>query len=112
MRVSHELERGVICERCLNITTKEMGYKRIQISTPIKEDSTGRIKHIDRMNLCNECYEEYKSLIREWTKQCKNCEYCDLAENKCLVDNTKCYEKGKPLHSICNNYKEGSWCPM
>ena len=78
MRVSHELERGVICERCLKITTKEMGYKRIQISTPLKEDSTGRIKYIDRMNLCTECYEEYKSLIRDWTKQCKNCEYCDL----------------------------------
>ena len=68
MRVSHELPKGVVCEKCLQVTTKEMGYKRIQVLTPIKEDSTGRYKNIHRMNLCDRCYEEYKHLIKKWTK--------------------------------------------
>ena len=68
MRVSHELPKGVVCEKCLQVTTKEMGYKRIQVLTPIKEDSTGRNKSIHRMNLCDRCYEEYKHLIKQWTK--------------------------------------------
>lgn len=42
-------------------------------------------------------------------KECKNCEFCDLSSNVCLIDNLKCYEKGIKIHSECNNYLKGTW---
>ena len=54
MREKHELERGVICEKCLKVSSKEEGYTRINFPKPIKEDSTGRTRVVSRMNLCNE----------------------------------------------------------
>lgn len=59
MRVAHELEKGVVCERCLKHTTKEDGYKRINVLSPVVEDTTGKYKTIYRMNLCKDCYKEY-----------------------------------------------------
>lgn len=43
------------------------------------------------------------------SKECKNCELCDLINNICLIDNMKCYEKGTKVHSECNKYIEGTW---
>ena len=64
MRVSHELERGVICEKCEEVAYKG-GYKRIATMTSIVEDTTGRFKTIHRMNLCNKCYKEYRELLNK-----------------------------------------------
>lgn len=61
MREKHELEHGVICEKCLDIVTKE-NYTRIRFAKPIVEDTTGKEKIVSRMNLCNSCYEEYKKV--------------------------------------------------
>jgi hypothetical protein len=66
MRIQHELEKGVVCERCLKHTTKEEGYKRINASTPIVEDSTGKYKVIHRMNLCASCYKDYREMINKF----------------------------------------------
>lgn len=63
MREKHELERGVICEKCLKVSSKEEGYTRINFLKPIKEDSTGRTRVVSRMNLCNECYEQLKQIL-------------------------------------------------
>lgn len=63
MREKHELERGVIWEKCLKISSKEEGYTRINFTKPIKEDSTGRTRNVSRINLCNNCYEELKQIL-------------------------------------------------
>lgn len=60
--MSHELERGVVCEKCEN-TAYKGGYKKISTFTSIVEDTTGRLKNIHRMNLCNKCYKEYRDLL-------------------------------------------------
>lgn len=67
MRENHELERGIICEKCLNHATKEKGYTRVNFTKPIKEDSTGKTKSINRINLCDNCYNELIKLIEEFT---------------------------------------------
>ena len=64
MRVSHELDKGIVCEKCNKVSTKESGYKRINVLEPIVEDSTGRYKTIHRMNLCRKCYGSYKELLK------------------------------------------------
>lgn len=63
MRVNHELERGVICEKCNKVVYKG-NYVRIQTLEPIVEDTTGRCKTINRINLCRECHKEYKQMIK------------------------------------------------
>ena len=45
-------------------------------------------------------------------QDCKSCEYFDLAENVCLRDNSKGYDKGICLHNGCKQYEEGHWKPM
>lgn len=67
MRKKHELEHGVICEHCLHII-KNKNYKRINTLIAIKSDTTGRFKTIDRVNLCDQCYETYKNLISEFIR--------------------------------------------
>lgn len=66
MREKHELDRGVICEKCLKVASKK-DYIRINFNKPIIGDSTGTTKVISRMNLCNECYEELKVLLESFT---------------------------------------------
>lgn len=66
MRERHELERGIICEKCLNFASKKE-YTRINFIKPIAEDSTGMTKVVSRMNLCNDCYEEFKEVIESFT---------------------------------------------
>ena len=63
MREKHELEKGVICESCLEIARKEEGYTRIRFERPLPKDTTGVTKTISRMNLCNNCYMEFKKII-------------------------------------------------
>lgn len=65
MRESHELEHGIICEKCLCIATKD-NYTRIQFSKPIPEDTTGRTKVIARVNFCNSCYEKFKKVTESF----------------------------------------------
>ena len=62
MRLNHELDRGVICEKCEQVVYKG-NYKRINTLDPLVEDTTGRCKNIHRLNLCNKCYTEYKDLL-------------------------------------------------
>ena len=66
MRERHELEHGVVCERCLDIVYNKQ-YTRIQYSKPVVDDTTGRVKFISRMNLCNKCFGEYKNMIETFT---------------------------------------------
>ena len=66
MREKHELERGIICEKCLKIASKK-DYIRSSFNKPIIGDSTGATKVISRMNLCSECYEELKGLLETFT---------------------------------------------
>lgn len=66
MREKHECERGVICERCLKLVYKG-NYTRIQYSRSVVDDTTGTTKTISRMNLCNDCFDEYKDLIEIFT---------------------------------------------
>lgn len=68
MRISHELEKGVICERCLKHVTKE-NYKRTVTQKPNVNDTTGSCKIIYRLNLCNDCYEEYKELVNKFIER-------------------------------------------
>lgn len=43
--------------------------------------------------------------------ECKNCQYCDLCDNTCMVTGEKCYtEKNK--HPTCDNYRVGEWTTM
>lgn len=62
MREKHELERGIICEKCLKTSFKKE-YTRISFTKPIPEDTTGRTRVVSRMNLCNKCYEELKLIL-------------------------------------------------
>ena len=68
MRVQHELEKGIICERCLEHVTKE-NYKRINVSKAIIEDTTGRFKVIHRVNLCQSCYNDYRKLVNDFIER-------------------------------------------
>lgn len=45
-------------------------------------------------------------------KECKNCEHCNIYTNTCLIDDSKCYEKGKLLKENCEFYEEGKWTDM
>ena len=65
MRTRHELDKGVICEKCLHIVTKK-NYKRITTNQPILSDTTGRFKVVYRINLCNNCYDKYAKLVDEF----------------------------------------------
>lgn len=40
---------------------------------------------------------------------CRNCEFCDISENKCLIHNHKCYDKTGCLHQQCKDYIGGTW---
>lgn len=66
MREKHEIEKGIICERCLAIVQKGY-YTSIRYVRPVVEDTTGVNRTISRMNLCNECFEEYKKIIEAFT---------------------------------------------
>ena len=66
MRENHELPKGVVCEKCLKIVSKEE-YTKINFSKPVPEDTTGRTKVISRMNLCDDCYEQLKGLLEAFT---------------------------------------------
>lgn len=66
MREKHEIEKGIICERCLTIA-KKGHYTCIRYMRPILEDTTGANKTFSRMNLCDECFEEYKKIIEMFT---------------------------------------------
>jgi len=66
MRERHELEHGVVCERCLDIVYNKQ-YTRIQYSKPVINDTTGKVRYISRMNLCNKYFEEYKNMIETFT---------------------------------------------
>lgn len=44
--------------------------------------------------------------------ECKSCQFCNIYNNVCLVDNQKCYEKGVVVHNECDCYEEGRWCPQ
>ena len=65
MRTRHELDKGVICEKCLHIV-KNKEYKRITTNQPILSDTTGRFKVVYRINLCNNCYDKYAKLVDEF----------------------------------------------
>lgn len=67
MRRGHELEKGIICERCKRIFYKG-NYISIKYLEPILEDNTGRYKTINRHNLCKKCYSEYEYIIHEFIK--------------------------------------------
>lgn len=41
-------------------------------------------------------------------RECKHCEYCDLANNQCNVTGAKCYENYICLHENCKDYMEGT----
>lgn len=45
------------------------------------------------------------------TKECKNCQLCNIYENICLVDKKQCYEKGVQVHDECDCFVEGHWRP-
>jgi len=62
MRRQHELERGIVCEKCRKIAHKGF-YKRIKVETAITTSTTGENKVIYRMNLCDSCYDQYCSII-------------------------------------------------
>ncbi len=62
MREKHELEHGVICECCLKHAYKG-NYTRIAYLRSDVLDSTGVAKTIGRMNLCNNCFEEYTKIV-------------------------------------------------
>lgn len=66
MRKRHEIENGIICERCLCIA-KKGNYTTVKFFKPIIEDTTGRTEIISRMNLCNDCYNEYKKMTEFFT---------------------------------------------
>lgn len=80
MRENHELDRGIICEKCLKIVSKEE-YIRLNFNKPIPEDTTGRTKVVSRINLCNECYEELKVLLESFTGR-KFIEKVDVTSKK------------------------------
>ena len=42
-------------------------------------------------------------------RECKNCEYCDLFNNRCFNDDTICYKDGNCIHIGCKDYVEGKW---
>lgn len=65
MREKHECEKGIICERCLGLALKGH-YTRIQYSRPVVDDTTGATKMISKMNLCNDCFNDYKNLIESF----------------------------------------------
>ena len=62
MRERHELEHGVVCECCLRHVYKG-NYTRIAYLKNDVLDSTGIFKTIGRMNLCNNCFEEYTKFL-------------------------------------------------
>lgn len=68
MRQEHELPKGVICERCLNIVEKG-NYTTVKFFRPVMYDNTGVQKIISRINLCNDCYEEYKKITESFTNR-------------------------------------------
>ena len=43
--------------------------------------------------------------------ECKHCEHFDLFTNECLLDGAKGYENKVCLHTFCDSYEEGKWCP-
>lgn len=66
MREKHEIEKGIICERCLAIVQKGH-YTSIRYVRPVLDDTTGVNRTISRMNLCNECFEKYKKYVEAFT---------------------------------------------
>ena len=42
-------------------------------------------------------------------KECANCEYFDITQNKCYIDGRKGYDKGKLIVNNCDNYELGHW---
>lgn len=68
MRTQHELNKGVICEKCLYIANKGE-YKRINVLESITNDTTGRYKTINRINLCNQCYKDMEELMHNFIKE-------------------------------------------
>lgn len=40
---------------------------------------------------------------------CKSCNNCDLIDNICLIDGTKCYENKVCLRGNCHQYSPGHW---
>lgn len=64
MRKRHELEKGIVCERCKQKANKP-DYISIASREPLLNDTTGKLKTIDRMNLCKSCYKIYVDMIYE-----------------------------------------------
>lgn len=62
MRKAHELDKGIVCEKCGKITYKGK-YIAVMHIKSVELDSTGRRETIDRFNLCDECYKIYRKLI-------------------------------------------------
>ena len=67
MRQAHELERGIICEKCFKTAYKGY-YKRIKVETALTTSTTGEYKIINRMNLCDNCYKQYCSIVNSFLK--------------------------------------------
>ena len=65
MRQRHEIVKGIICERCHTITPPKK-YFRIIVAQPIISDTQGKVKYIERTNLCENCYNEYISNFNHW----------------------------------------------
>ena len=72
---------------------------------------------IDQYLFQNEFGSEYREEVSQIIDnigkvECKHCEFCDLFNNLCLIDNSKCYENKKCLHEDCPKFKDGEWCPQ
>ena len=41
--------------------------------------------------------------------ECRNCDWCNLLLNRCLIDKQKCYENGVAIKENCTNFRQGEW---
>ena len=90
-RPRHELERGVVCNKCKRRVKKSDGFKRITTFEPIVADTTGKYITTGKLLLCNDCFELYKSIIASWVNCIPEMDslYLRLYECDSDTDNTK-----------------------
>lgn len=105
----HVLEKGVICERCLDHVTKEDHYKRIEVKKSIIEDTTGRSKVIRAFNLCAKCYDEYMELTENFIKSGRENNDETIVENNTLSDINFTWDLDKEDPEIVKNGLVLTW---
>lgn len=81
-----------------------------QIFHDVRIINSALVPYYDREVIAfSDSYDTLLAVIIE-KSECKHCEFCDLLNNRCLIDQSKCYVNKKCLHKDCKSYKRGEWC--